>query len=81
MNKEIVLIASDCWFLILGAKVLDFKFCEIKAVNIVVLDQEQEATVIHTCVYWRSEAKQIMYSSKLTQPVVPLFTYVGTFTY
>ena len=40
MNKEIVLIASDCWFLILGAKVLDFKFCEIKAVNIVVLDQE-----------------------------------------
>ena len=58
MNKEIVLIASDCWFLILGAKVLDFKFCEIKAVNIVVLDQEQETTVIHTCVYWRSEAKQ-----------------------
>ena len=40
MNKEIVLIASDCWFLILRAKVLDFKICEIKAVNIVVLDQE-----------------------------------------
>ena len=58
MNKEIVLIASDCWFLILGAKVLDFKFCEIKAVNIVVLDQEQETTVIHTFVYWQSEAKQ-----------------------
>ena len=52
MNKEIVLIASDCWFLILGAKVLNFKFCEIKAVNIVVLDQEQETTVIHTLVYW-----------------------------
>ena len=37
-----VVIANDCWFLILGAKVLDFKFCEIKAVNIVVLDHEQE---------------------------------------
>ena len=66
MSKEIVLIASDCWILILGAKVLDFKFCKIKAVNIVVLDQEQ-------C--------KAMYSSKLTQPVVPLPTYVGTSTY
>ena len=64
MNKEIVLIASDCWFLILGAKVLES--CEIKAVNIVVLDQEH-------C--------KAMYSSKLTQPVVPLPTYVGTSTY
>ena len=46
MNKEIVLIASDCWFLILGAKVLDFRFCEIRAVNIVVLDQEHCIFVI-----------------------------------
>ena len=66
MDKEIVLIASDCWFLILRAKVVDFKFCEIKAVKIVVLDQEH-------C--------KAMYSSKLTQSVVPLPTYVGTSTY
>ena len=41
---------------------LDFKFCEIKGVNIEVLDQEQETSVIHM----RLLAKQskATYSSK-----------------